>query len=125
MLIYACNPNDTNNITPTGDPRANFVGTWSCNETSHLNGSSAFSVGITLNQNNTAQVLLSNFYQIGTSQSIYGIVANNNVTVPGQTVNTLNIRGSGNINSSHNQITWNYYVNTGADIDTCSAVFSK
>jgi hypothetical protein len=122
-VFYACNPNDT--PEPTGDPRDKFVGSWSCVENSHLNGNSTFSVTVSLNPNNSSQILLANFYQIGTSQKVYGIVANNNVTVPSQTINSLSVRGSGNITANNTKINWNYYVDDGADIDTCSAVYSK
>jgi hypothetical protein len=125
-FFYACNPDDpNNNPQPNDDPRDKFIGTWLCNETSHLNGNSTFSVPVSLNPNNTAQILIANFYQLGSGQKIYGIVANNNVTVPSQTLNNLNIRGSGNITNNNTRINWNYYVDDGADIDTCTAIYNK
>ena len=123
MVFYACNPNDpNNNPQPTADPRDKFVGSWSCSEVSHQNGSSTFTVPISLNANNSSQLLLGNFYQMG---QVYGVVAGTNVTVPSQSVSSCNIWGSGNITNNNTRINWNYYVDTGADIDTCTAVCNK
>lgn len=124
-IFYACNPNDTNN-TPTADPRDKFVGNWSCNEYSHLNHSnSTFPVTISLDPGNSSQILIANIYQLGASQKAYGIVANTYVNIPNQSVNSCSIKGSGTINSNSNQINWNYYVTSGSDIDTCTAVYTK
>jgi len=122
-LLYSCNSNDTN--TTSSDPRSNFTGNWTCVEASHLNGNSSFTVTISLNPNNSSQILLANFYHLGTNQSVYGIVANTNVTVPQQTVNGIKVSGSGNLANNNTKINWNYFANDGADIDTCTAVYTK
>lgn len=124
-FIIACNPNDSNNNPDNTDPRDKFVGSWLCNENSHLNGNSSFTVTASLNPNNSSQILFANFYQLGTSQKVYGIVAGSNVTVPSQTLSSVTVRGSGNITNNDTKINWNYYVDDGADIDTCTAVYSK
>jgi len=122
-IFYACNPNDpNNNPQPTADPRDKFVGSWSCTEISHLNGTSTFTVPISLNATNSSQILFGNFYQIG---QVYGVVAGNNVTVPSQSVSNCNIRGTGTITNNNTRINWNYNVNDGADTDTCTAVYNK
>jgi len=123
MLLYSCNSNDSN--TSSSDPRDNFTANWTCAEQSHLNGSSSFTVSISLNPNNSSQIYLANFYHFGTNQKVYGIVANTNVTIPQQTVNGIKISGSGNLINNNSKINWNYYANDGADIDTCTAVYTK
>ena len=122
-ILYSCNPNDNNSTS--SDPRDNYTGNWNCSEVSHLNGSSAFTVTISLNPNNSSQIYLANFYHLGTNQKVYGIVANTNVTIPQQTVNSIKISGSGTLTNNNTKINWNYYANDGADIDTCTAVYSK
>ncbi len=126
-IFFSCNPDDTNdNPQPTEDPRDKFVGNWTCSETSSQNGQiNPFYVTITLDPSNSSQILLANFYQIGTSQKVYGVVASSNATVPNQTVSGLSIRGSGNIANNNTKINWNYIVDPGGDPDTCTAVFSK
>jgi hypothetical protein len=122
-ILYSCNSNDSN--ATSSDPRENFIGTWTCNESSHLNGNSAFQVTISLNPNNSSQILLADFYHLGTSQKVYGVVANTNVTIPQQTVSGFSIKGSGTITNNNTKINWNYYANNGADLDTCTAVYTK
>ena len=126
-FFISCNPDDTNDTPqPTEDPRDKFTGSWTCNENSHLNGNSSFTVNITLNPNNSSQIYLANFYQTGTNQKIYGIVTNSSITIPDQAVGTFpSLKGSGTITNNNTKINCNYYVNDGSDIDTCTAVFSK
>jgi hypothetical protein len=124
-FLHSCDPNNDNPSDPTTDPRDKFVGSWICNETSNQNGISTYNVTISLNPGNTSQIQLANFYQIGSGIKLYAVVANNNATVPEQTASGLSIKGSGNYNTSTNKINWTYYVNDGADLDTCTAVYSK
>ena len=121
-FFYACKSKETNNNSPV-DPRSKFVGTWLCNETTHLLGNSTYSVTISLNPNNSAQILIANMYQLSTTHQAYGIVANSSVTIPVQNVAWCSINGSGTmINSS--QIKWNYYI-SGSVVDTCTAIYTK
>jgi len=122
-IFFSCNPDDTNDTPqPPEDSRDKFVGSWLCNEHSHQNGNTAFTVTISLNSGNSSQIYLDKFYG---SLKVYGIVANNNVNIPSQSVNNFNVNGSGTITNNNNTINWNYYVSDVADIDTCTAVFTK
>jgi hypothetical protein len=120
-LFFSCNPDD-NNTDPTADPRDKFVGSWLCNETSTQNGPSSYNVSITLNSANSTQIYMNTFYG---SLKIYGVVANLNVTVPSQTVSGFTVHGSGTMVNNNTKINWNYWADDGADIDTCTAVYSK
>ncbi|MFA5782430.1 MAG: hypothetical protein WC868_09195 [Bacteroidales bacterium] len=126
-IFFSCNPDDTNDTPqPPEDTRDKFVGSWLCNENSSQFGQiNPFYVTITLNPSNSSQIYLANFYQLGSSQKVYGVVTNNYVDIPAQTVSGKSVRGSGTITSNNTKINWNYYVNDGADIDTCTAVFTK
>lgn len=123
-FLYSCDPNDPDN--PNTDPRDKFAGSWACNETSSQNGTiNPYYVTISLNLNNSSQIYLANFYQMGAGNKVYAVVANNNATIIEQTVAGFTCKGSGNYNTSTSKINWTYYVNDGADIDTCIAVYSK
>ncbi|HNW97502.1 MAG TPA: hypothetical protein PKK00_03705 [Bacteroidales bacterium] len=123
-LLVSCDPNDNNDDTT--DPRDKFVGNWTCNENSNQNVSSSFTVAITLNSGNSSQIYLSNFYHLGTSQKVYAVVAGDNANIPEQTVSGFTIKsGSGSIYNSNTKISWKYNVSDGADIDTCTAEFTK
>ena len=123
-LTIACSKDDSNNNNST-DPRDKFVGSWLCKETSHLHGSTTYNVTISLNSTNSIQVYINNFY--GANVKPYGVVANNYVTISDQSLGSFpHVSGSGSMSSSNTStINWNYYVNDGADIDTCSAVYTK
>lgn len=125
IFINSCGPGPDPGPEPTADPRDKFTGNWNCSETSNLNGNSTFQVTISLSSTNTAQILFANFNHLGTTPKIYGVVASNYVEIPAQTVNSLDVRGSGNYNTSDSKIYWNYYIDDGADIDTCQATFTK
>jgi hypothetical protein len=122
-LFYSCAPDDGD--PQNGDSRDKFVGSWICSENSHQMGTSSFTVTISLNPANTYQILLANFYQLGASQKVVATVAGSSVTVASQQVSGVSVRGSGSITNNDTKINWNYYVDDGADIDTCSAVFTK
>ncbi|MFH0864666.1 MAG: hypothetical protein V1904_00620 [Bacteroidota bacterium] len=122
-FLVSCDPDDNNPPDDT-DPRDKFVGSWSCNENSSQNGISTFTVTISLNTGNSTQIYLSNFYGL-TSNQVYAVIAGNSATIPSQTVSTFTINGSGTMSSANTKIDWSYNVNDGADIDNCTAVFSK
>ncbi len=127
-FLVSCNPND-NNPNDNTDARDKFVGNWTCGETSSQSkgkGFSSFTVAITLNSVNSSQIYLSNFYGMGNSQKVYAVVAGDNANIPDQSAGGFpSIKGSGSITSSNTKIDWNYYVSDGADIDSCTAVFTK
>lgn len=125
-LIWSCNPDDST-ISPDEDYRDNFVGTWRFNESSYkYDIHSYYTVVITKDPSNSAQVLLSNFGNPGSgSASVYGIVTQNNITVPQQTTgdNWL-IKGSG-VKITDTKMTWQYVITIGGDEHDYSATAEK
>lgn len=125
-MLHSCTPDDNiDDPFPDVDTRDKFVGSWLCNENSSQNGSSSFTVGISLDATNSSQVILDNFYNAGYGKKLNGIATSSSITIPNQSLNSLYIRGSGSIFNNDTKMNWNYYVDTGADIDTCTAVFTK
>ena len=122
ILFYSCDPND--NDSPLDDPRDRFIGNWICSETSSENGSSSFTVTISLKPDNSTQILLSNFYQLGTAAKVYAIVAGTYATIPEQTVSGFSIKGNGTLINNNTRIDWTYQVSE-ADLDDCTAVYTK
>ncbi len=122
--LAACVPED--NID-TGDPRDNFTGTWRFSETPVAKSPDgiSFTVTISYDPNNSAQVLLRNFAQIGGQFSPYGIVTNNRITIPSQEVGQgFMISGSGTLSGS-TQMDWEYITIAGGDKESFTAVASK
>ena len=126
ISIISCNKDNTDSgPQPIDDPRDKFVGNWTCTEVSQLYPTQTpFTVGISLSTSNSTQILISNFYHFGTSEYATGVVLDNSVTLPQQTVCNMSVHGSGTLETP-TKITWKYYVNDAADIDTVSATYVK
>jgi hypothetical protein len=126
ISIISCNKDDANNDPqPVTDPRDQYTGNWTCTEVSQLYPSQTpFSVGISLSTTNSSQILISNFYHFGTTESAIAVVTDNTLAIPQQTICSMAIHGSGTMETS-TKITLNYYVNDAADIDTVSASYIK
>jgi hypothetical protein len=107
------------NTDPDTDPRAQYLGSWTCNE-SGVN----YTVTIGLDPSNSAQILINNFHYFGANEKAYAIATQNNVTIPTQAILSNTIYGSGDL-VNNNKITIKYYVNNQTDIDTINAVYTK
>lgn len=122
--MAACVPEDD---VDTGDPRDKFTGTWRFTETQIVKSPDAisFTVTISYDPNNTSQVLLRNFAQIGGQFAPYGIVTSNRITIPLQEVGQeFMISGSGTLSGS-SQMDWEYTTVAGGDKESFTAVASK
>jgi len=109
------------------DIRTNYLGTWKCVQNSKATGSSQFTVTIKSDANNSSRINMINFYNIGTSDSIYADVsttAANSLNIPQQVHSSDYIKGSGN-DVSTTKLVFDYTVDDGNAIDTISATFTK
>jgi len=126
--LTSCEPDkdENDNNTSYNDTRDKFVGSWNCVENSSQFGQNTYNVTISLNPNNSSEILIANIYHLGFDEKAYAIVNNISVTIPFQYVcnNTNTIKGNGLL-SGNNKINWTYYVDDGADIDTCIAVYTR
>ena len=123
--LVSCEKDEDNE--PDTDPRDKYVGTWLCTEDAPKELKEvkiAYTVTISLDPGNSSQILLYNFNLFGPSVSVSGLVTNNLVTVPSQTVSNNTVNGKGNL-VDNNTMNWVYYVNNGADLDTVSAVYER
>lgn len=118
VTLSACDPNDT--IEPDQDVRASYLGSWLCSELSGM----SYNVTVTLDQTNSAQVLIGNFHFYGAAEKVYAIATINNLTLPSQTICGNTVNGSGTLVNA-NKFTMKYYVNDQADIDTVNATYTK
>jgi len=122
MVLISCT--DDGDILNPQDDRDAFLGTWNVIESCVKD---AYSVNIVKDPSNSAQVILQNFWLIGYNEKPpYAIVAGTTITIPEQTMcysgNNI-VSGSGKLNKS--KIEWDYTVNDGADLWTCTANYEK
>ncbi len=105
---------------PDTDPRAQYLGTWTCSESPLVN----YPVIVSLDSSNSSQILMHNFHLFGSGEHAYAIATQNNLTLPTQVILGNTIYGSGDL-INNNKFTMKYYVNNQTDIDTINAVYTK
>lgn len=124
IFFNSCKKDTNDNPDNTGDVRDKYTGTWHCIETINKKDTTKFDVTIKKDTNNSTQILMYNFFDLGINTSIIGIVADPKVNIPSQKINDKTISGDGTfVNSS--KITWNYNVNDRAFSTGYYADFTK
>lgn len=118
VILSSCGLED-----PNFDDRDDFTGTWTCAETSSIYNPSNYSVNITKSTTDTTEILIGNFYQLGSSTKTRAIVNGTSFSIPTQTVSGHTIFGSGNLIG--NDINLNYSVNDGSATDNCTATYTQ
>lgn len=98
----ACTKDDENDITPspTGsvDPRNKFIGNWVCNESSEVFSTTTFSVEIFAHTTITNRIVISNFYNLGSTQSNCQMEINgDSITIFQQNVSGHEFIGAGKL----------------------------
>ncbi len=124
LFFTACD--DDNGFDPFGDPVEKFLGEWQCEESSTVYGDGYnFQVIITRNPDNSAEILMANFYHQGFDVKARALVVGNNLTIPRQGIcdDTIEIQGSGTYKNG--EVNMAYTANDGADIDEVTARLYK
>lgn len=121
LAFTACQPEEE--PTPA-DPRDPFVASWNVNENSSLIGNNPYVVHINKSTSNTSQVLIENLYNIGFSYKATATIDGTSMTIPQQTYNGNQLRGSGS-KTGANTISITYYMDNGSTIDTCTATLTR
>ncbi|MCD4682713.1 MAG: hypothetical protein K8R86_05485 [Bacteroidales bacterium] len=121
-MIPSCLEDD--DIAIITDDREEFIGTWDVDETCNR---ISYQVEIIKDPSNSTQVLIKNFWLIGSDEKPpYAIVAGSTITIPSQGMcddGSNIVQGEGVLNKK--KIEWNYTVNDGADLYTCSATYER
>jgi hypothetical protein len=122
-FLSSCEPDNT--ITDdTGDSRNEFVGVWRFTETGHLKSgqSQSYIVTISLDPDNSNQVILNNFGNPGDSNcNAFGLVTTNQIVVSSQSLNNgWIVEGSGKRTTS-GHMDWSYSITAGGDIEYYNA----
>jgi hypothetical protein len=122
--ISACEPEDD---IDTGDPRNTFTGTWRFTETPAAKNPDVISFTVTISNDpdNSSQVLLRNFAQLGGQYSPFGIVTSNRITIPSQEVTPgFIVSGKGTLSGTNN-MDWEYTTIAGGEMESFTAVASR
>ena len=100
--FMACTKDDDNTVTPgTGgsiDPRNKFIGNWVCNETSEVFSTTTFPVEIFAHTTVANRIVMSNFYNLGATQSNCQMEINgDSITIFQQNVSGHEFIGAGKL----------------------------
>lgn len=102
-----------------GDSRESFVGNWSVTD---VCSKQTYGIDITLNDDNSAEVNIMNFANLG--RSVNAIVAGSSISVAKQSAGEYTVSGQGKLNGSI--ISWSSYdFETESEVIKCTAVFKK
>ncbi|MFN4235067.1 MAG: hypothetical protein ACK4IK_09710 [Bacteroidia bacterium] len=129
FIIISCEKDDTPSNNPTGtvnDVRDRYTGTWTASESSQIYGQTSYQVNIKKAPNDNNQVLIENFYNLGFTNAVYAILANNNTVlqINQQSVSGQTISGSLTIYST-NDIRGTFNANDGSGVDNVSVNFTR
>ncbi len=120
MCVVSCTEGD--DILNPSDDRDTFLGTWNVNENCQRTD---YDVNIVVDPTNSSQVIIQNFGLIGYGEKPpYAIVAGTTITIPTQDM-SVNIIVAGSGKLIKGKIEWDYTLNDGADLYTCTATYQK
>jgi hypothetical protein len=95
---------------PNGeDVRTPWLGEWLCTESPYKASENAYIVNITIDPDNSAQVKLYNYFQLGEDVAPYAVVTSSTITVPQQQVSGGSWTVSGFGKMSKDEIVWSSY----------------
>ncbi len=96
---------------------AQLEGAWQCEEDNSIFKSVMYpyQVYITPSDNDSTEVLISNFYHLGDNVEAIASVNGNSITLSRQSMQGgYVVRGSGTISSNLKEIAWKYYIDDGS-----------
>lgn len=101
----------------TKDIVLQLEGTWQCDEEDSILKSVMYEyqVYISPSDNDSTQVIISDFHHLGDDVEAVADVDGNSITLPSQTLlGGYVVRGSGTISSNLKEIAWKYYIDDGS-----------
>lgn len=110
---------------PDFDFRDEYVGEWNAQFDSDEFGVQTYTVNISKSSSNADQIIIANFYNLGTSESVVVNASDNDLLISSQVVKANTIQGSGSSTANYEQINLTYTANDGAVTDNVTAVYGK
>jgi hypothetical protein len=110
------------------DLRSKYVGTWTAQETSSVFGNSTYSITISISNSNLEDILIRNFYNLGSGTITTGTVniegGGSSIQIKQQVVSGNTIIGSGSINGN-GKLSFNFTSNDGQTVDNVTVSATK
>lgn len=126
-LFYSC---EALSDIETGTSAERIEGTWAVDENSSIfdskSAEAGYNVYVSVNPDDSTQVYISDFYQLGRNTEVLANVNGNSIIISKQVVDGFEIVGSGSIASNFETINMAYDVDDGSgEIDEVTAVYTK
>lgn len=81
ITLWGCEEDITD---PTANDRDAFIGSWICKDQPTKNGLATYTVTITADPSNEDQVIVTNYFQLGSDANPYAIVSGSSINIPTQ-----------------------------------------
>ncbi len=117
MFMTSCVKDE--NIT-----REDYIGAWTCEETTSQSGKSTFTVHIK-EGSGTDKITIENFYNFGFGNSVTATVTEDDISIPKQTFSGSNEVSGGGTMLDNNKITLTYSVKDSSSTDNVTATLTK
>ena len=126
LLVSSCELGEENGIDNGDDPRDNIVDTWRSTEISAIYGKSSYLVDISKEPLDSAEIVLSNFYNLGINTEVKGVLNGYKIYISAQVVNGNEISGEGTLAGDYSVISFVYEVDDGSgETDNVAAEFNR
>jgi hypothetical protein len=127
VFLASCAKDDDDPINGS-DVRNKYVGTWTAQESSTVFGSSTYSITISTSNSNLEDILIRNFYNLGSGTVTTGTVnvdgGGNSIQIKQQTVSGNVIIGTGTSNGN-GKLTFNFTSDDGQTVDNVTISATK
>lgn len=110
---------------PNFDFRDEYVGEWNAQFDSDEFGTQTYTVTISKSSTDADQIIIANFYNLGSGESVVVNASDNDLLISSQTVKGNTIEGTGSSTVNYEQINLTYTANDGAVTDNVTAVYGK
>jgi len=122
-MVISCTTDkedDPASPSPTSDARDKYTGSWLCNETSKVSGSTSYTISISKSTTSSSEILIDHFYDL--QAQARASVSGNSISIPYQQLGSLGFAsGSGVLASNGTNLSLTYTTNIAGNKDTCTA----
>ena len=126
LLVGSCELGEEIGTDNSDDPRDNIVDTWRSTEISAIYGKSSYLVDISKEPLDSAEIVLSNFYNLGINTEVKGVLNGYKIYISAQVVNGNEISGEGTLAGDYSVINFVYEVDDGSgETDNVAAEFNR
>ena len=126
LLVGSCELGEEIGTDNGDDPRDIIVDTWRSTEISAIYGKSNYLVDISKEPLDSAEIVLSNFYNLGINTEVKGVLNGYKIYISAQVVNGNEISGEGTLAGDYSVINFVYEVDDGSgETDNVAAEFNR